>query len=92
MAKEAWTNLQTSYEGTKAVKASKLQMLTSSFENIRMGEDETFDEFYVKIKGIVNSVYSLKGTIIEEPKIFRILGLSLGNSMIRPMLLRKLRT
>lgn len=92
MAKEAWTILETSYEGTKAVKASKLQMLTSSFEEIRMGEDETFDEFYVKIKGIVNSVYSLKGTIIEEPKIFRILGLSLGNSMIRPMLLRKLRT
>lgn len=24
-----------------------------------------------KIKGIVNSVYSLKGTIIEEPKIVR---------------------
>lgn len=47
MAKEPWTILETSYEGTKAVKASKLQMLTSNFEEIRMGEDETFDEFYV---------------------------------------------
>lgn len=71
MAKEAWTILETNYEGTKAVKASKLQMRTSSFEEIRMGEDETFDEFYVKIKCIVNVVYRLKGMIIEEPKIVR---------------------
>ena len=30
--KEAWTILQTTYEGTKAVKDSKLQRLTTSFE------------------------------------------------------------
>ena len=33
-AKEAWTILQTTYEGTKAVKESKLQRLTTSFEEI----------------------------------------------------------
>ena len=31
-AKEAWTILQTTYEGTKAVKDSKLQRFTTSFE------------------------------------------------------------
>ena len=31
-AKEAWTILQTTYEGIKAVKDSKLQRLTTSFE------------------------------------------------------------
>ena len=31
-AKEAWTILQTTYEGTKIVKDSKLQRLTTSFE------------------------------------------------------------
>ena len=31
-AKEAWTILQTTYKGTKAVKDSKLQRLTTSFE------------------------------------------------------------
>ena len=31
--KEAWTILQTTYEGTKAVKDSKLQRLTTSFED-----------------------------------------------------------
>ena len=42
-AKEAWTILQTTYEGTKVVKDSKLQRLTTSFEEIKMEEDESFD-------------------------------------------------
>ena len=48
-AKEAWTILQTTYEGTKAVKDSKLQRLTTSFEEIKMEDDELFDKFYVKL-------------------------------------------
>ena len=35
-AKEAWTILQTTYKGTKAVKDWKLQRLTTSFEEIKM--------------------------------------------------------
>ena len=45
-AKEAWTILQTTYEGIKTVKDSKFQRLTTSFEEIKMEEDESFDEFY----------------------------------------------
>ena len=41
--KEAWTILQTTYENTKAVKDSKLQRLTTSFKEIKMEEDESFD-------------------------------------------------
>ena len=55
--KEAWTILQITYEGTKAVKYSKLQRLTTSFEEIKIEEDESFDEFYVKLKDIVNSAF-----------------------------------
>ena len=40
IANEAWPILQTTYEGTKAVKDSKLQRLTTSFEEIKMEEDE----------------------------------------------------
>ena len=58
-AKEAWTILQTTYEGTKAVKDSKLQRLTTSFEEIKMKEDESFDEFYAKLKDIVNSAFKI---------------------------------
>ena len=34
--KEAWNILQTTYEGTKVVKDSKFQRLTTSFEEIKM--------------------------------------------------------
>ena len=70
IAKEAWTILQTTYEGTKAVKDSKLQRLTKSFEEIKMEEDESFDKFYAKLKDIVNSAFNLGETILE-PKIVR---------------------
>ena len=68
--KEAWTILQATYEGTKAVKDSKLQRLTTSFEEIKMEEDKSFDEFYAKLKDIVNSFFNLRETI-PEPKIVR---------------------
>ena len=69
-AKEVLTILQTTYEGTKAVKDSKLQRLTMSFEEIKMKDDESFDEFYAKLKDIVNSTFNL-GETIPEPKIVR---------------------
>ena len=69
-AKEAWTILQTTYEVTKAVKDSKLQRLTTSFEEIKMVEDESFNEFYAKLKNIENPIFNL-GENILEPKIVR---------------------
>ena len=45
-AKEAWTILWTTYKGTKTVKDSILQRLTMSFEEIKMEENESFNEFY----------------------------------------------
>ena len=69
-AKEAWTILQTTYKGTKAVKDSKLQWFIMSFEEIKMEEDESFDEFYTKLKDIVNSAFNL-GETIPESKIVR---------------------
>ena len=65
--KEAWTILQITSQGTKAVKDLEVQRLTMSFEEIKMEEDESFDEFYAKLKGIVNSAFNL-GETIPEPK------------------------
>ena len=62
--------LQTSYEGTKVVKDLKLQRLTTSFEEIKREKDKSLNEFYVKLKDIVNSVFNL-GKTIPEPKIVR---------------------
>ena len=41
-----------------------------NFEKIKMEEDESFDEFYAKLKDIVNSTFNL-GETIHEPKIVR---------------------
>ena len=69
-AKEAWKILQNTSEGTKAVKYSKFQRLTTSFEEIRMDDDESFNEFYAKLKDIMNLAFNL-GEKILEPKIVR---------------------
>ena len=69
-AKEVQTILQTTYEGTNAVKDSKFQRLITSFEEVKMEEDELFDEFYAKLKDIVNSSFNL-GETIHKPKIVR---------------------
>ena len=58
------------YERTKAVKDSKVQRLTTSFEEIKIEEDESFDDFYAKLKDIVNSAFNL-GENILEPKFVR---------------------
>ena len=39
ISKEAWEILETTYEGTKKVKDTKLQMLTTRFEELKMSED-----------------------------------------------------
>ena len=69
-AKEAWTILLTTYEGTKAIKDSNHQRLTTSFEEIKMEEDKSLVEFYAKLKDIMNSAFNL-GETIPEPKVVR---------------------
>ncbi|XP_058198510.1 uncharacterized protein LOC131314031 [Rhododendron vialii] len=58
-AKEAWDILRVTHEGTKTVKTSKLQMLTTRFKDLRMQEDEAFDSFITKLGDIVNSFHAL---------------------------------
>ena len=40
-AKEAWTILQNTYKGIKAIKKSKIQRLTTSFEEIGIDRPQT---------------------------------------------------
>ena len=89
VAKEAWTILETTYEGTKAVKTVKLQRLTSSFEEIKMKEDETFDDFYAKLKDIVNFTFNLEN-LLQNPKLLgKSLSPYLKDFMPRSLLLKK---
>ena len=90
VAKEAWTILETTYEGTKAVKTIKLQKLTSSFEEIRMEEDETFHEFYAKLKDILNFAFNLGESIAESKIVRKILSPYLKDFMPRSLTLTEL--
>ena len=65
IAKEVWTILQITYEGIKAVKNLKLQRLTTSFEEIKMEDDESFDEFYAKFKDMIHSAFNFGETILN---------------------------
>ena len=69
-AKEAWTILETTCEGTKKVKDTKLQMLTTRFEELKMGDNESFDSFYRKLNEIVIAKLNL-GEKIEDAKVVR---------------------
>ena len=70
IAKEAWQILETTYEGTKKVKDTKLQMLTTQFEKLKMSENESFDSFYSKLNEMVIDKFNL-GKKIEDLKIVR---------------------
>ncbi|KAK0570664.1 hypothetical protein LWI29_004671 [Acer saccharum] len=58
-AHEAWKILETAHEGTEVVKDSKLQVLQTLFETIRMEEHECLNDFQVKLIDIVNQSHQL---------------------------------
>ena len=62
--------METMYEGTKKVKDTKLQMLTTRFEELKMSEDKSFDSFYGKLNEVVIGKFNL-GEKTEDSKIVR---------------------
>ena len=70
IAKEVWEILETTYEGTKKVKDTKLRMLTTQFEELKMSEDESFNSFYGKLNEVVIGKFNL-GEKTEDSKIVR---------------------
>ena len=80
VTKEAWEILEATYEGTKKVKDTKLQMLTTRFEELKMSEDESFDSFYSKLNEVVVGKFNL-GEKTKDPKIVRKIFRSLPESL-----------
>ena len=81
VAKEAWEILETTYEGTKKVKDTKLQILTTRFEELKMNEDKSFDSFYSKLNEVVVIKFNL-GEKTEDSKIVRKILRSLPESFL----------
>ena len=70
IAKEARQILDTAYEGIKKVKDTKLQMLTTHFEELKMSEDKSFESFYGKLNEVVIGKFNLREKM-EDSKIVR---------------------
>ena len=71
--------METTYEGTKKVKDTKLQMLSTRFEELKMSEDESFDSFYEKLNELVIGKLKL-GEKTADSKIVRKILRSLSES------------
>jgi hypothetical protein len=70
VAKEAWHILETAHECTSKVKMSRLQFLTTKFENLKMKEDECIHDFNLSILDIANSFEAL-GERMSDEKLAR---------------------
>ncbi|KAK2369245.1 hypothetical protein QL285_082393 [Trifolium repens] len=73
VAKDPWEILKTTHEGTPKVKMSRLQLLTTKFENLRMKEDESVHDFHMNVIDFSNSFDSLGEKIPEEKLVRKIL-------------------
>ena len=71
--------METTYEGTKKVKDTKLQMLTTRFEELRISEDESIDSFYSKLNEVVIGKFNL-GEKTKDSKVVRKIPRSLPES------------
>ena len=70
LIEEGWDILQVTHKGTSVVRVSKLQMLTSRFEILRMKEHEKLKDFHAKVMNLVNSRFNL-GEPIPKSKVVR---------------------
>ncbi|CAM8878229.1 unnamed protein product [Rhodiola kirilowii] len=73
IAKKAWDILQTAHEGTTKVKISRMEMITSKFENLRMLEDETIADFNTRVLVISNEAFALGEPMTEETLVRKVL-------------------
>ncbi|MCH79544.1 gag-protease polyprotein [Trifolium medium] len=72
-AKSAWEILRKAHEGTSKVKLSKLQMLKTQFENLKMKEEETIHDFQMNVLDYANSFDALGKPISDEELVGKIL-------------------
>ena len=66
VAKDEWDILKTAYEATSRVRMSRLQMLTTQFENLRMSEEETIADFHMCIRDMANASLALGEKMSDE--------------------------
>ncbi|CAM8954358.1 unnamed protein product [Rhodiola kirilowii] len=73
VAKEAWDILQTAFEGTDKVRNSRMQAVTTKFEEMKMKEDENISEYNTRVLELSNEASALGKPIDEERLASKIL-------------------
>ncbi|CAM8937397.1 unnamed protein product [Rhodiola kirilowii] len=73
VAKEAWDILQTAFEGTDKVRNSRMQAVTTKFEEMKMKEDESISEYNTRVLELSNEASALGKPIDEERLASKIL-------------------
>ncbi|CAM8876573.1 unnamed protein product [Rhodiola kirilowii] len=73
VAKEAWDILQTAFEGTDKVRNSRMQAVTTRFEEMKMKESESITEYNTKILELSNEASALGKPIDEERLVSKVL-------------------
>ncbi|CAM8909317.1 unnamed protein product [Rhodiola kirilowii] len=73
IAKKAWDILRITQEGTTKVKISRMETVTTKFENLRMQEDETIADFNTRVIDISNEAFSLGEPMSEETLVRKVL-------------------
>jgi len=77
VAMDAWEILKATHECTSKVKMSRLQLLTTKFENLKMMEDENIQDIYMNVLDLANSFGEkmsdeklVRKILISQPKRF----------------------
>eukprot|EP00253_Pinus_taeda_P016596 PITA_16596 len=72
-ANEIWDKIVLSYEGDEQVKREKLQTLRIQYENLRMYNDESVANYFLRIDEIVNFMKSLGEEIKDAVVVEKVL-------------------
>ena len=67
-SKEAWDALYKTYRGEDKVKAVRLQTLRCEFDNLKMKESETVEDFYNRVITMVNQM-RLNGESLDDKRV-----------------------
>eukprot|EP00253_Pinus_taeda_P009455 PITA_09455 len=72
-AKEIWDKIVLSYEGDDQVKRAKLQVLRIQYENLRMYNDESVANYFLRVDEIVNCMKNLVEKVKEAVVVEKVI-------------------
>jgi len=72
-AKEIWDKIVLSYEGYDQVKRAKLQTLRIQYENLRMYNDESVANYFLRVDALVNCMKNLGEEVKEAIVVKKVL-------------------